>query len=93
MKTYVFIANATISVATRVEAESLEAAIEESKSRGMQGLCHQCASGDEDRVWSVGGELDCEPSGFELVDFFIAGETKATCEKMFPEAEKLFNEE
>jgi hypothetical protein len=50
---------ATVSVFTRVQARSKAHAIEIAESRGMPGLCHQCAgAGDEETGWSLSDGID-----------------------------------
>jgi len=73
MTRYCFVINATISLHTDVEAESLEEAIEEAKGRVVMSLCHQCAAGEPDSrdEWRTSGELDTDPSGAELVDLIV----------------------
>ncbi len=65
---YSVIANITISVSTDVEADSEEQARELALERGVQGLCHHCASADGERQWVAGGELDGQPSFETIVD-------------------------
>lgn len=72
---YIFVINSVISLATEVEAASLEEAINEAKIRSVQSLCYQCSGGSPEE-WSMGGELDCDPSVGELVDFFVKGDKK-----------------
>lgn len=50
----------TISVYIDVEAEDEDAAKEVARQEGVQGLCWQCARGEEG-VWCTSGELDGEP--------------------------------
>jgi hypothetical protein len=45
LRSYTVTACATVSVFTRVQARSKAHAIEIAESRGMPGLCHQCAGG------------------------------------------------
>ena len=62
MKTYTVSAVVTVSLFTKVNANSKQEAIEIAESRGLQGLCHQCASSREPHEeWSLSGELDGEP--------------------------------
>jgi len=80
MPKYSFVIEAVISMHIDVDAGSLQAAIEEAKSRGPQSLCWQCARGDPDE-WSTSGELDTDPSMSKLVDCCvddkpITGKTK-----------------
>lgn len=52
----------TISVSTLVEAPNRKKAIQEAQNRGLQGLCHHCASPRTDHEeWVTSGELDGEP--------------------------------
>lgn len=55
---YTLSATVTVSIITVVEAASEEEAIEIGEDRPMQGLCHQCATGDTAIEWSLSGELD-----------------------------------
>lgn len=74
MSEYTFVINATISLSTTVQADSLSEAIEVAQSRAVQGLCHQCSGGRPTCEW--GTEIDCEPlCDSELVDLFVDGET------------------
>ena len=59
---YVFVVEATISMSVDVEADSLEAAIEEAQVAGVMSLCHQCARGEEN-AWNTSGELDIGDPG------------------------------
>lgn len=61
----------TISMYTDVVAESKSEAIEIASSRGLQGLCHQCSSGNnalENEEWVTSGELDGEPFDLEVTE-------------------------
>jgi hypothetical protein len=59
LKSYTVTACATVSVFTRVVARSKAHAIEIAESRGMPGLCHQCAGGgDEETGWSLSDGID-----------------------------------
>jgi hypothetical protein len=59
-------ADVTISVSTVVEAESKEQAIEMAQEREMQGLCHQCSTGNDREEWSLSGEIDGEPMNLRI---------------------------
>jgi hypothetical protein len=86
---YIFIVEATISLSTEVEAETLEEAVQIAQSRSVKGLCYHCAqSGPEE--WSTGGELDCDPSGSSLVDLHVEGDATAGG-KLFEQAEELWS--
>lgn len=66
MARYVVAGQVTISVHTVVEAKSKAAAKREAQSRGVQGLCHYCASRDSGEEWVTSGELDGEPKITEI---------------------------
>lgn len=66
MKTYTISAQVTVSVYTTVLANSKQEAIEIAEQRTMQGLCHQCSSGNVDSEWSLTGELDGEACKLEV---------------------------
>ena len=70
MPKYVFVVETTISLATVVDARSLQEAVAEAKSRGARLL-----SGDDHELWTT--QLDGEePVEGELVDFHMGnGET------------------
>lgn len=62
MPNYTVVGLLTISVHTRVEANSPEEAIEIARGRDVPGLCHQCSNSERaDEEWSTSGELDGEP--------------------------------
>lgn len=85
---YRFVVKATISLGIEVDAASLEEAIELAQSKGVQGLCHQCAKGAPNE-WTTSGELDCGPPGdCELVDIHT-DDTAAT----YACAEELWSDE
>lgn len=65
---YTFCVETMISLHLTVEAETLEAAVEEAKNSSTMSLCHQCARGEPDE-WSTSGELDDDPASAYLVDF------------------------
>ncbi len=50
---YTVTAKVTISITKTVSASSAEAAKEAAKALAMPGLCHPCASGDEE-TWDIG---------------------------------------
>jgi hypothetical protein len=79
MTKYIFVVEATISLGTEVEAESLEEAIEEAKSRAAMSVPYQ-GQGDDSVCWTT--EIDCEPGDGTLVDFHKGqGETfEKACE-------------
>lgn len=76
MSKYSISSSITISVYTEVEAETEEEAIKEAQSRGVMGLCYQCANGSDncDVEWVTSGELDGvpmqddEPFEIDLID-------------------------
>jgi hypothetical protein len=86
---FIFVVNTTISLATQVEADTLEQAIEAAKSRGPMSLCSQCAPGADE--WGTSGELDCEPGMSELVDLHVDGDATAG-PKLFDRACELWEE-
>ncbi len=61
LKTYRVVGLVTISMSTLVKARSKKEALVEAGERGLLGLCHQCASGEQDVEWVTSGELDGEP--------------------------------
>ena len=77
MPKYQFSVEAVISMSTDVEAATLEEAIAEAQSRGVQGLCHQCAHGNYAEEWATSGELDCEPAVSKLAAVYCDGEELA----------------
>lgn len=90
MKEYTFIVTSGITLHTTVKALSLEDAIAKAKQRAVQSLCHQCAHGESDREWSTSGELDCDPTGADLSDFFVEGR-EAPDDENFERAEELWS--
>jgi hypothetical protein len=72
---YTFSVEATITLCTEVEADSLEEAVAKAQDRGVQSLCHQCADGHYPTRWSLTGELDCEPAVMPLSDVDCDGES------------------
>jgi hypothetical protein len=65
---------ATITLYTEVEADSLEEALTAAQSRGVQGLCHQCSSGECGIEWSLTGEIDCDAAMMPLMDVSCDGD-------------------
>ena len=61
MGRYIVNGHVTISISTTVVASSVVAARRKALERGMQSLCHQCATGDPEEEWVTSGELDGEP--------------------------------
>lgn len=74
MVKYTFVIEATISMHTEVEADSLKKAIKIAQSRPTQSLCWQCSKGEEECAWSTSGEFDADPSGSPLVEVYADGE-------------------
>lgn len=72
-KKYTFVVCSGISLHVDVEAKSLAEAMKLAQDSPIQGLCHQCARGD-DGEWSTSGELDCDPASGELVSVYIDDE-------------------
>lgn len=66
MPEFVVVAEMTISLHTRVEAENAEAALEDAGGRRTPRLCHQCAGGDPRLDWVTSGELDGEPAKLRI---------------------------
>lgn len=94
MKEYTFIVTSGITLHTTVKALSLEDAITKAKQRAVQSLCHQCAHGEADREWSTSGELDCDPGGADLSDFFVEdvrGRDASSEDENFERAEELWS--
>jgi len=57
----------TISVSTIVWATSAAAAKTLAEDKPVQGLCHQCSSGDEEETeWVTSGELDGAPAKLQV---------------------------
>lgn len=83
---YTFVTNGVVSLVTEVEAETLEQAISEAQSRGVQSLCHQCASDVSKEEWST--ELDCEPG--QLVDLWCGEENHGETSEEFQRAKEAF---
>ena len=70
MPKFSFVVSTSISMSTDVEADTLEQAIEEAKSRGPVGLCHQCSRGEPDEEWITSGEFDCDPGAGDLLGVY-----------------------
>jgi len=70
---YVFVTNVTISMHTEVEADGIDAAVEEARCRGVVSLCNQCAHGEPD-AWCTSGELDGDPASSPLVEVTVDDE-------------------
>lgn len=63
-----------ISMYTEVRADSLKDALKKAQQRGVQSLCHQCASGEPKQEWVTSGELDGEPYVSPLASITVDGE-------------------
>lgn len=66
MKEFTITAAVTVSVFTKVKANSIKEAMAEAKTRSLQGLCHECSSGSPETEWSLTGELDGEPTDLKV---------------------------
>lgn len=51
----------TISIYTKVDADSDEEAKELAMERPLMRFCHQCSAGKPDKEWVTSGELDGTP--------------------------------
>lgn len=58
---YIVTGMITISIYTKVEADSEEEARKKAMENGVIGLCHQCSAGHPSEEWCTSGELDGEP--------------------------------
>ena len=72
-KKYTLVVDAIISLHVDVEATDLDAAIALACGASVMSLCHQCAR-NQPGEWSTSGELDCDPSGMNLVAVYVDGE-------------------
>lgn len=72
MAKYQFVVEATITMGTDVEADTLEQAIEIAKGRCTMSLCYECAHGEEG-CWNTSGELDADPENSKLVAASVDG--------------------
>lgn len=71
MPTYEFSICAKISMSTRVEADSLEEAMQNATERDPIQLCFSCSEGDPEEEWVTSGELDFAPDMAELLSVHI----------------------
>lgn len=74
MKRFSVVGLLTISVHTVVRAVDETQAEERALNRGVQSLCHQCASDydhDEEKEWRTSGELDGTVEEIVAVEEFL----------------------
>ena len=74
MRKFKVYATVGVSVMTYVNAVNEKHAKQLAEARTLQGLCHQCAYGHPDEVWSLVGELDGEPEIKEVTVWSLVGE-------------------